>query len=215
MDQAVYEVLSRVLSPDPNVRMSAELRLKELSNVPVINLKNYVVSHWSSTSETFAGVEATDEVKAIVREIIFSGLSDPSNKIRVASAYVISKIAHNDWPDYWPDLLDLLISLLKTGSPEQVHGAMRVMTEFVTHDITEIQFSQIAPILLPELLRILRSDQEHPEATESFLMAPVIPDWLQIFISILKQHTTDNEEREFEDDFVSTCQDSDGEVFGF
>ncbi|CAG8720801.1 8992_t:CDS:2, partial [Scutellospora calospora] len=95
----------------------------------------------------------------IVREIIFNGLSDPSNKIRVSSAYVISKIAHNDWPDYWPDLLELLISLLKTGSPEQVHGAMRVMTEFVTHDITEIQFSQIAPVLLPELLRILRSDQ--------------------------------------------------------
>ncbi|CAG8772464.1 9844_t:CDS:10, partial [Gigaspora margarita] len=225
MDQAVYEVLSRVLSPDPNIRMSAELRLRDLSNVP----------------ETFAGIETTEEAKAIVREVIFNGLSDPSNKIRVASAYVISKIAHNDWPDYWPDLLDLLISLLKTGSPEQVHGAMRVMTEFVTHDITEVQFSQIAPILLPELLRILRSDQvysyrtrgrsiaifrhcieilfickeEHPEATESFLMAPVIPDWLQIFINILKQHTTDNEEREFEDDFISTCQDSDGEVFGF
>ncbi|CAG8680386.1 6167_t:CDS:10, partial [Gigaspora rosea] len=292
MDQAVYEVLSRVLSPDPNIRMSAELRLRELSNVPVINLKNYVVSHWSSTSETFAGIETTEEVKAIVREVIFNGLSDPSNKIRVASAYVISKIAHNDWPVYWPDLLDLLISLLKTGSPEQVHGAMRVMTEFVTHDITEVQFSQIAPILLPELLRILRSDQvysyrtrgrsiaifrhcieilfickeEHPEATESFLMAPVIPDWLQVFINILKQHTTDNEEREFEEyglklevvkarivsnfcssyefngninqygwtwsinerdillidnftcpmnDFISTCQDSDGEVFGF
>ncbi|KAF0552301.1 ARM repeat-containing protein [Gigaspora margarita] len=317
MDQAVYEVLSRVLSPDPNIRMSAELRLRDLSNVPeypislakmtisqdvdisyrqsaVINLKNYVVSHWSSTSETFAGIETTEEAKAIVREVIFNGLSDPSNKIRVASAYVISKIAHNDWPDYWPDLLDLLISLLKTGSPEQVHGAMRVMTEFVTHDITEVQFSQIAPILLPELLRILRSDQvysyrtrgrsiaifrhcieilfickeEHPEATESFLMAPVIPDWLQIFINILKQHTTDNEEREFEEyglklevvkclnliikyfpkllssyliallepiwldlvhqrerfinnfirpssDFISTCQDSDGEVFGF
>ncbi|CAG8527205.1 7772_t:CDS:10, partial [Cetraspora pellucida] len=195
MDQAVYEVLSRVLSPDPNIRMSAELRLKELSNVP--------------------GIETTEEVKAIVREIIFNGLSDPLNKIRVASAYVISKIAHNDWPDYWPDLLDLLISLLKTGSPEQVHGAMRVMTEFVTHDITEIQFSQIAPILLPELLRILRSDQEeHPEATESFLMAPVIPDWLQIFISILKQHTTDNEEREFQE-YGLKLEDSDGEVFGF
>ncbi|CAG8484251.1 115_t:CDS:10 [Racocetra fulgida] len=151
MDQAVYEVLSRVLSPDPNVRMSAELRLKEL----IINLKNYVVSHWSSTSETFAGVEATDE------------------------AYVISKIAHNDWPDYWPDLLDLLISLLKTGSPEQVHGAMRVMT------VTKF---------LERFILIERVD-----ATESFLMAPVIPDWLQIFITILKQHTTDNEEREFEE----------------
>ncbi|CAG8764053.1 12516_t:CDS:2, partial [Dentiscutata heterogama] len=69
----------------PNVRMSAELRLRELSNAPVINLKNYVVSHWSSTSETFAGIETTEEVKAIVREVIFNGLSDPSNKIRVAS----------------------------------------------------------------------------------------------------------------------------------
>jgi hypothetical protein len=42
-------------------------------------------------------------------------------------AYVVSKIANNDWPEYWPNLLELLVSQLKSGSPYQVHGSMRVL----------------------------------------------------------------------------------------
>ncbi|CAG8583428.1 15476_t:CDS:10, partial [Acaulospora colombiana] len=161
--------------------------------------------------------------KVAIREIAFNGLSDPSNKIRVTAAYVVSRIAQNDWPEGWPNLLDLLISLLKSGSPDRVHGAIRVMTEFVKSEITEQQFAQVAPLLLPELSRILQCEkiysyrtrgraiaifrqcieilymikEEHSEATETFLTTPVIPEWLQIFVNILKQRTTDDEEREY------------------
>jgi hypothetical protein len=34
MDKAAYEALSLVLSPDPNVRLAAEARLKELEKLP-------------------------------------------------------------------------------------------------------------------------------------------------------------------------------------
>ncbi|CAG8541978.1 14752_t:CDS:10 [Acaulospora morrowiae] len=225
MDQTVYETLTSVLSLDSNTRMSAELRLKELEKMPGINLKNYTISHWSSASEKFSGSELNEEAKVTIREIAFNGLSDPSSKIRVTAAYIVSKIAHYDWPEGWPNLLDLLISLLKSGSPDPIHGAIRVMSEFVKYDITEQQFVQVAPLLLPELSRILQCEkiysyrtrgraiaifrqcieilymikEEHSEATESFLTTPIIPEWLQIFVNILKQRTTDNEEREYEE----------------
>ena len=75
-------------------------------------------------------------------------------------------------------------SNLKTGSPDQVHGAMRVLagenvnyirkkskhnanlcsnympiSEFIKYDITDIQFPQIATTMLPELLKILQADK--------------------------------------------------------
>ncbi|RHZ45244.1 hypothetical protein Glove_682g47 [Diversispora epigaea] len=236
MNQVVYETLTHVLSSDPNARISAELRLKELENMPEypISLAKMfnspeveisLLSHWSSTSEKFSGHELNEEAKVTIREMAFNGLSDPLSKIRVASASVISKIAHNDWPEHWPNLLDLLLSLSKSGSPDQVHGTMRVLSEFFKCDITEQQFAQIAPLLLPELLRILQCEEtysyrtrgrtvsifrqcieilymvkeEHSEATESFLMTPVISEWLQMFANILKQRTIDNEERAYEE----------------
>ncbi|RIA81823.1 armadillo-type protein [Glomus cerebriforme] len=243
MDKAAYETLSLVLSSDPNIRQAAESRLKELEKLPgwfklkifiaservssqktAINLKNYIETHWSPSNNKFIDPEPNFEIKAVVRELAFNGLSDPSNKIRVASAYVVSKIANNDWPEYWPNLLDLLVSQLKTGSPDQVHGSMRVLNEFFTNDITEQQFSQVTPLLLPELSRILQSEgihsyktrgraitifkqcieilvmlkEEHPETIEPFLK-PILPEWLQVFSNILKKRTIDNEEIENEE----------------
>ncbi|CAG8449022.1 6245_t:CDS:10 [Ambispora gerdemannii] len=224
MDQAVYETLTQVLSTDSNLRISAELRLKELEKLPALNLKKYVNSHWSSKAEQFTEPEPDEKTKSVVREMIFNALSDHNSKIRVVSAYVVSRIAQNDWPDAWPNLIILLISLLKTGSPNHVHGAMRVLTEFVDQEVTENQFSQIAPILFPELFRILHSNElysfkiraravsifkhcleilvmlkeEHPEATESFI-TPILPQWLQLFVNTLKKRTTGDERLEYEE----------------
>lgn len=39
----------------------------------------------------------------------------------------MSKIAHLDWPDSWPELFDVLLGHLKTGSADEVHGSMRVL----------------------------------------------------------------------------------------
>ena len=90
----------------------------------------------------------------IVRNALLVGLSDPIKKIRVSLAYVISKIAHLDWPEQFPNLLGTLISLLQTKQPISVHGAMRVLTEFVGNDLTEIQLPTVAPVMVPELYNI-------------------------------------------------------------
>ena len=113
-------------------------------------------------------------MKVQVREAVFSGLSDPNRKIRTLSvshlkclfdgylflrkqAHVLSVIANSDWPDEYPDLLTSLIGLLSSGSPDSVHGAIQVFTEFIKSDLTEDQILPVLRQLLPVLLSIIGS----------------------------------------------------------
>ena len=50
------------------------------------------------------------------------------------------------------------MDLIKSNNSNDVHGAMRVLTELVSNDITVEQFPQIAPVLCPQLLAILTND---------------------------------------------------------
>ncbi|KAG0198042.1 Importin 9 [Mortierella sp. GBA30] len=132
--------------------------------------------------------------------------------LRASQAYVVSKIAHLDWPDSWPDLLDILMNHLQRGSANEIHGSMRVLAEFVSKDITHNQLPIIIPVLFPELLRILSSDQvyppstrsrcvsifrsavdmlftikeEHPEAVRTYL-APIFDQWNNVFLAVLNK----------------------------
>ncbi|KAF9198116.1 hypothetical protein BGZ49_001176 [Haplosporangium sp. Z 27] len=244
MDQAVFQALTDTLSADTNTRLSAELRLKELQVNPefpislvrlalarecnisqrhsaAVLLKSYVDLQWSEKSDKFQGPEPPAETKVLVRELVLTGLSDPTSRIRSSCAYVISKIAHHDWPEQWTNLLDVLVHHLKNGSTDEVHGSMRVLTEFVNKDITHVQLPLVAPVLFPELLRILVSEQvyshatrsrcasifrnavemlytikeEHPEAVKMYL-TPIIGQWNEAFIAILNKRTADNPEVE-------------------
>jgi hypothetical protein len=74
----------------------------------------------------------------------------------------LSKIANSDWPEEFPDLLTSLISLLSSNSPDSVHGAMQVFTEFIKSDLTEDQILPVLRDLLPVLLNILGSPEVRP-----------------------------------------------------
>lgn len=80
----------------------------------------------------------------------------------------MSQIANCDWPDEYPELLTSLISLISSNSPESVHGAMQVFTEFIKSDLTEDQILPVLRELLPVLLTILGST-EVPLCLESVL----------------------------------------------
>jgi len=57
-----------------------------------------------------------------------------------------------------------LIGLLSSGSPDSVHGAMQVFTEFIKSDLTEDQILPVLRQLLPVLLNILGSTEVRPSA---------------------------------------------------
>lgn len=64
-------------------------------------------------------------------------------------------IAECDWPEEYPDLLNSLLGLLSSGSPDAIHGAMQMFTEFVKSELTEDQLLPVLRQLLPILLNIL------------------------------------------------------------
>lgn len=47
---------------------------------------------------------------------------------------------------------------LGTGSPDLVHGTMRVLTEFC-QEVTDTQIPHVTPVILPQLLRVIGSPQ--------------------------------------------------------
>lgn len=70
----------------------------------------------------------------------------------------MSDIAHPDWPEDWPTLMNELLQLI-TGSTDATDGGMRVLNDFVGTDLTEDQLLPIAREMLPQLLVILGAPQ--------------------------------------------------------
>ncbi|KAJ7459076.1 armadillo-type protein [Mycena galericulata] len=186
----LVEYLKATLDPNPNTRISAELKLAEylalpdaglaLSSLAIakdeemslrqsasIILRKYVLERWSPYFQTFKGSAPSVEVKAQIRLSLYYGLSDPDRKIRTLSAHTLSSIASSDWPDECPDLLTTLMGLLSSGSSDSVHGAMQLFTEFIKSDLTEDQILPILRDLLPMLLSILGAPEVHAPLTRA------------------------------------------------
>nr|CAB3256618.1 importin-9 [Phallusia mammillata] len=177
----LLEVLNAIMSHDQNTRTAgeqqikllevlddfavilAELTVDENRGLPIrqlasLVLKQYVECHWNKLADKFSPPETTYPAKVAIRQMLPLGLKDNSSKIRSSIAYAISAIAHWDWPEEWPDLFPQLMQALTSGSPSHVHGAMRVLTEF-SRELTDTQMPHVAPVVLPELLKIfLQSD---------------------------------------------------------
>ncbi|KAJ2917840.1 hypothetical protein MD484_g2556, partial [Candolleomyces efflorescens] len=145
----IAHILTATLSPDTNTRVAAELKLAEIFVQP-------------------CGPRSAPppEVKSQIRDNLFRGLSDPNRKIRSLSAHALSSVANADWPDEYPELLQNLITLVSSSSPNSVHGAMQVFTEFIKSDLTEDQILPVLRELLPVLLSILGSN-EHAAPTRA------------------------------------------------
>ncbi|KAI9510750.1 ARM repeat-containing protein [Russula earlei] len=133
----------------------------------IIILRKYVKEHWSPFFPHFRGDAPPVELKDQIRRAVFQGLSDSDRKIRSLCAHTLSTIANSDWPDEYPDLLNLLVQLLLSGSSSSVHGAMQVLTEFVRTDLTEDQLLPVMRELLPVLMSILSANEQHSPLTRS------------------------------------------------
>lgn len=206
----ILSALQSTLNPDPNVRISAELKLSELSTQPQTGialaqilssdgidlstrqlagtlLKKYINERWSPFFSGFRGSAPPVEAKTEIRAAIFKGLSDPTRKIRSLSAAACSLVAHCDWPDEYPELLDHLIELLGTDNPNAIHGSMQVMAEFVRSDVTEDQILPILRQLLPVLMNILGDPAKHAALTRARTIS-VFRQCVEALYMVKEQH---------------------------
>ncbi|KAJ1302683.1 hypothetical protein OPQ81_002999 [Rhizoctonia solani] len=209
MDE-ILNTLRQILNPDSNIRIAAELKLSELSAQPQTGLaltqillsnqtelsqrqiagtllRKYVNERWSPFFSGFRGSAPPVEIKTQIREAVVQGLSDPIRKIRSVSAAVCSLIAHCDWPDEYPGLLDQLIALLSTDNVDAIHGSMQVMAEFVRSDLTEDQILPILRQLLPVLMQILGDPLKHAALTRARTIS-VFRQCVEALYMVKEQH---------------------------
>eukprot|EP00842_Homolaphlyctis_polyrhiza_P004388 jgi/Hompol1/4950/HPOL_004050-RA len=219
MDSLVLDSIAKCVSgnPDSLALKTAEDSLKRLAAEPeyprallhialaahlphsqrqlaALSLKAFIDTHWSSKSDRFEGPEPDETMKLWIKTNIIQSLAEPVTSIRVAL------------------LFQQLMDNLKSGHPDRVHGAMRVLAEFVRDDITDQQFPAVAPILLPELYAIFSNSaafkprirakaviilrdfidmifmvkQEHPEVITNYL-DPLLLVWIDGFKAVLSE----------------------------
>lgn len=130
-------------------------------------LARYIEKHWYPAADEYHPPTTPAEVKDAVRPLLLQALSDSERKIRSSAAFAASAVARFDWPEDWSDLLGSLVQMLQSGSPDAVHGAMRVVTEFVKNDISEDQLVPVVRDLVPALLTILGNPQSHSFLTRA------------------------------------------------
>ncbi|KAL1749221.1 armadillo-type protein [Schizophyllum fasciatum] len=210
------ECLTATLNSNPNIRISAELKLAELAAQPEtgislatlalapeaelplrqmsgtrdhssIVLRKYVLERWSPIFPQFRGPAPPQENKVVVRRMVFQGLSDPDRKIRSLCARTMSTLANADWPDENPELLTSLIGLLSSGSPNSVHGAMQVFAEFIKADLSEDQILPILRELLPVLLNILGGTEQYGAITRARTVS-VFQQCVEALFMVKDQH---------------------------
>lgn len=192
-----------------------------MRQLAVVLLKQFIVSHWTCQYDKFEEPEVNAENKARIRSALISSLgqecdlsdSGPEKRLRSGIAFAVYSIAHYDWPEDWPDLMSILMAYVTSGSRSAVYASMKVFVE-LCHEITESQVASIAPLLLPQMLLILRDGHSYSVRTRgravqvfssivetlsilcdlerggassgSKFLNPVLPDFLQTLIHLLQ-----------------------------
>lgn len=179
-------------------------------------LKQYVTQYWSAGFSQFVGPQMTPrEVKQQIKPLLLQGLADPERKIRTAIAFALSNVAHSDWPTDFPELLPTLFNILNPENPHKnqdaIHGAMRVLAEFVRSDVMEEQLMDLLKESMPVLLGVLRSSDaafgtktqcvnifrtssktlymmkdEYPAVAQA-AMEGILPAWISVLGEVLQQ----------------------------
>ncbi len=182
---ALVQVFTHSLDPNPNSRKAAELELKKveaqdgmLSSVfqvvaaaqvdlavrqaAAVYFKNRVRRHWDSTPVRGAPavVVIPQGDRDAIKSHILPTLIEAPTQIRVHVASALGTIARCDFPDQWPTLMDQIGQLLQSQEPQQVYGGLRALLEVVrayrwNNGVKMME--QLAPATLPLILQTGRS----------------------------------------------------------
>lgn len=197
-----------------------------IRQLSAVLLKQYIVSHWTSQYEKFEEPEVNAENKVRIRAALIASLgqecdlceSGPEKKLKSSIAYAVYAIGHYDWPEEWPDLMNMLMAYVTSGNRSAVYGSMKVFVD-LCHEITESQMPSIAPLLMPQMLHIVRDSRNYSLRTRgravqvfTFIaetlsilsefdrnagnkfLNPVLPDFVQTLVHVLQLNDCTNEE---------------------
>jgi hypothetical protein len=164
--EILADTLQKCVDPAETVRAQAQTHLEKLeqslhylpdllalisenNTLAAVAFKNYIDPHWACTN---------NDARQYCKSNILSTLLLSSQVVRSTMANAVSKIAHIDWPESWPDLFENLCEMLKSHQELSVHGALLILADFVRDDVSDLQFPFIAPILVPQLFEIFKNN---------------------------------------------------------
>jgi importin-9 len=165
--QTMQTLLERLLSSDNNVRIQAELDFKHwmeinpddfvflliqtaqdntivlaLRQSALLHLKRVIPLYWSLAFDKFVGPNTiSQDVKKIIRESLIKLIGDNDSRVRSSASYAIVQIAAVDYPDEWPDLLNILYATTvgENSSMYEIVGSLSVLQEIFDDVVTDEQ----------------------------------------------------------------------------
>ncbi|KAI5959719.1 uncharacterized protein KGF55_004951 [Candida pseudojiufengensis] len=163
----ILQLIINQSSPDNNVRRSSELEFNQVvksnpsesfylileasinNSLPIdlrqsclLNLKRLVPQFWSLGFNSFIGPPITQDLKNLVRsKLLQLTITTDNSKLRNSAAYAIVQIASVDYPDEWPELMNVLYqSTTDFSNVNSMLGGLQVLTDLFDDLITEEQF---------------------------------------------------------------------------
>ncbi|KAI1302858.1 hypothetical protein EDD11_005462 [Mortierella claussenii] len=150
--QGLYQLFQATFQPDPNVRIQAELKLKQLegtqgtllqsmqiigaeeSEVHVrqaasIYFKNAVRRYWFETEATPAHLKISETDKEAIKANILQLLASAPTVIRSQLITVLGTILSNDFPEKYPGYLSTVQTLLQSQDPKIVFVGLIALKE--------------------------------------------------------------------------------------
>ncbi|KAI0401273.1 armadillo-type protein [Xylaria palmicola] len=169
MEDQLVQVLANTQLAAEGPRIQAELDLKRATTNPAFplslanigrhasvtlevrqaalsTLRRFIEDNWSGENDDGPVIPIDDNVKDQIRPLVLDlALNfDGDRKIKTAASFVVGKIANVDWPEQWPLLLPTLLSIIPTGNDNQIHGALKVLSDLVEESLSDDQFFSMA-----------------------------------------------------------------------
>ena len=139
----------------------------------VVYLKNRVSRAWQPNEDSTTVKRISDEEKLDLRSRLLPILASSQQQIRAQLIPVLQKVLSYDFPEKWPNFLDLTLQLLNTNDADSVHAGLNCMLAICRMyrfkgGETREDFNRIVEASFPQLLGIATRlvEEISPEAWE-------------------------------------------------
>ncbi|KAG9098720.1 hypothetical protein FRC06_006040 [Ceratobasidium sp. 370] len=182
--QHVSTLFATTFNPNPNVRMAAELELRQalaqegmlsavvqivgtdgvdlsVRQAAVVYLKNAVARGYGIPNAPPAQQLSTppihDSDKRVIKQhIVPLVVASPNRAIRIQLAAILKTLVSHDFPDKWPGFMENVVVLLQSDRPESVFGGMTALLEiFKTYRYRPDEATKMLPQIVEKTFPIL------------------------------------------------------------
>ncbi|KAL9055623.1 MAG: hypothetical protein Q9162_003433 [Coniocarpon cinnabarinum] len=144
---ALRQRIEATLSPDTNIRRQAELDLRRAEENPgfvdalvkileveqepgvkqatVVYLKNKITRAWNPSDEYPQNKRISNNEKQAFRAKLIPLLANSPTRVRTQLIPILQTVLHTDYPDHWPDILNITGQLLGAQDVNQVYAGLQ------------------------------------------------------------------------------------------